>query len=230
MTVTLRVNRLWLGLGAALVAAGVWWLRTRASYHDYTNLPPTASGPWVAFGDSLTEGVGASPGQDYPSLLARRLNVPIVNLGRAGDTTADGLDRLDQVLRLQPRVVFLCLGGNDGLQRRPAAETLANLGTIIDRLQAQGSFVVLIGVRSASLLDKNDKPFRRLARQKRVFYVPDILAGVFPNPAYMADAVHPNDAGYQRIAERLDRALRPLWPQLMAPSPRPPAQPNAPVP
>lgn len=214
MTVTLRVNWLLAGLAVALAATAAWWLWGRAARFDYANLPPTAIGPWVAFGDSLTEGVGASPGQDYPSLLAQRLNVPIVNLGRAGETTADGLNRLDQVLRLQPRVVLLCLGGNDGLQRRPAEEMLSNLATLIDRLQAQGSFVVLIGVRSASLLDKNDKPLRRLARQKRLLYVPDILAGVFPNPAYMADAVHPNDAGYQRIAQRLEEALRPWLPQL----------------
>ena len=49
---------------------------------DYTNFPPTTAGPWVAFGDSLTEGYGASPGNDYPALLGRKLGVSIQNFGK----------------------------------------------------------------------------------------------------------------------------------------------------
>lgn len=194
-----------------VVIAVLWWRREGP---NYVNFPPAAAGPWVAFGDSLTEGYGASAGQDYPALLSQRLGVPITNLGRSGDTTADGLKRLENLARLQPRVVLLCLGGNDSLNREPGKQTFANLATMIDRLHEGGSFVVLIGIRSASLRDRNEKHFKQLARDKRVLYVPDMLRGLAFKPLFMSDAIHPNDAGYQRIAERLEKSLRPLLPEL----------------
>lgn len=200
-----------------LAAAAVWLGRSWFERYDYVNFPPSASGPWVAFGDSLTEGIGATEGHDYPRALGQRLGVAILNQGRSGDTTAAGLARLDDVLRLNPRVVLLCLGGNDGLQRSSQSQMLANLGTIIDRLHQQGAFVVLMGVRSATLRDQNRKPFRQLAREKQVFHVPNILEGVFAKPIYMSDALHPNDEGYRRIAERLAQQLEPLLPELKRP-------------
>jgi lysophospholipase L1-like esterase len=200
-----------------LAAALYWWL-TRPSAP--INLPPRAIGPWIAFGDSLTEGHGASEGRAYPAVLGANLGVPILNLGASGETSADGLLRLDAVAKQRPRVVLLCFGGNDALNQVPLTRTLANLGAIIDRLQAEGSFVVLIGIRSASLLDQNEKYFAQLAREKRVLYVPDMLRGVAFKPIYMSDAIHPNDEGYKRIAARLEKVLRPLLPELTGPPPR----------
>ena len=199
-------------LAPTLIAALLYWWINRPPLP--VNLPPTATGPWIAFGDSLTEGYGATDGHAYPAQLSRSLGVPILNLGVSGDTTADGLKRLDAVARQQPRVVLLCLGGNDALNQVPRERTVTNLGAIIDRLHAEGSFVVLIGIRSASLRDKNEKAFARLAREKRVLYVPDFLKGIAFKPVYMSDAIHPNDEGYKRIAERLEKVLRPLLPRL----------------
>ena len=114
-------------------------------------------------------------------------------------------------------MVLLCLGGNDSLNGQPRQQTFANLAAIIDRLHREGSFVVLIGVHSASLRDRNEEHFARLAKEKRVFYVPNILKGVLFKPVYMSDAIHPNDEGYDRVAERLEKALRPLLPKLKPP-------------
>ena len=198
------------------LAAG--WFLFRSSRADYVNFPPQATGPWIAFGDSLTEGYGASEGASYPAVLSQRLGLNIANFGTSGHTTADGLKRVEEVARLNPRVVLLCLGGNDTLEQAPRQQTFDNLGAIIDRLQRQGTFVVLIGVRSASLTDRNEKYFKSLAREKRALYVPNILKGIFPKPVYMHDAIHPNDEGYRMIADRLEKALRPLLPQLRPPS------------
>ena len=178
------------------------------------NFPPTAIGPWVAFGDSLTEGYGASEGNNYPALLGSRLGVRIINKGRSGDTTAEGLTRVEEVLQLQPRVVLLCLGGNDSLNQESKKQTFANLAAIIDSLRQNGSFVVLIGIRSASLRDRNESYFRQLADEKQVLYIPNILKGVAFKPIYMSDAIHPNDEGYKQIAIRLEKVLRPLLPKL----------------
>lgn len=202
----------WLGgVGLLLAGAVIYW---RSQRLELINLPPLARGAWVALGDSLTAGEGAESQQDFPTLLAERLGVRMVNLGANGETTAGGLARLSEVTALRPRVVLLCLGGNDTLRRVPAEVTFGNLGVIIDRLQADGAFVVLIGVRSASILDRNRGSFRSLAREKRVLLVPDILAGVLGNPDLMADAVHPNAEGYRRIAGRIEEALEPHLGQL----------------
>jgi len=181
---------------------------------NYVNFPPSAPGPWVAFGDSLTEGFGASEGRSYPALLATRLGVSILNRGVSGETTGDALRRVETITTLTPRVVLLCFGGNDSLQQKPAEETFHNLATLIDTLHQQGSFVVLLGVHSASLRDKYAAPFARLAREKRVLHLPNLLQGVMFRPVYMSDALHPNDAGYEKIAERLESVLRPLLPRL----------------
>jgi acyl-CoA thioesterase I len=201
-----------LTLGTAVTLA-VWWLLWPERV-AYTNFPPPANGSWVAFGDSLTAGYGAAPGNDYPTLLGQRLGINIVNLGQSGATTGDGLRRLEQVTRLNPRVVLLCLGGNDGLQQVPRAQTFGNLAAIIDHLHQQGAFVVLIGVRSATVRDKSASYFRELAREKRVLYVPDMLRGVLGRPQLMADYIHPNDEGYAVIAGRLEKELQPLLPGL----------------
>jgi lysophospholipase L1-like esterase len=176
---------------------------------NYKNFPPTAKGDWVAFGDSLTSGFGANEGQDYPSVLSKNLGIKIRNFGVPGNTSADGLNRVEQIAALEPRVVLLCLGGNDGLRSIPPEQMISNIGVIIDRLQQGGSFVILIGVHSASFRDKNAPYFKKLAKEKRTLYVPDILDGVLGSPSLMSDHIHPNEAGYQKIAERLEGILRP---------------------
>ena len=185
----------------------------------YENLPPRGNGPWVAFGDSLTEGYGANSGADYPSRLSKLLDVPIQNLGFSGENSADGLKRITAVEALEPRVVLLCFGGNDVLQSVPRAQMFANIGAMIDRLHARGTFVVLIGIRGPSLVgDANAKGFKQLAKEKKVMHVPNILDGILSQPSLMSDYVHPNDAGYAKIAERLEKALRPLLPKLQSES------------
>jgi acyl-CoA thioesterase-1 len=195
-----------------LIAVGVWWLWP--AHTNYANLPPTATGPWIAFGDSLTAGYGAGDKHDFPTLLGTKIGISIQNSGHNGETSQDGLNRIDSVAKRNPRVVLLCFGGNDALQQVAREQTFANLGVIIERLQAQGTFVVLIGIRSATLRDKNASWFEKLAKQKRVLYIPNILDGVLTHPNLMSDEVHPNDNGYAVIADRIAHVLEPLMPQL----------------
>jgi len=193
-----------------LILGGCHWL----SENQYVNLPPKAGTTWVAFGDSLTAGFGAAEGHDYPTLLSERLGMKIINQGRPGDTSREGLVRIDDVLKLDPRVVLLCFGGNDSLQSLPKDQTIANVGAIIDRFVAHGSFVVLIGIRSASVRDKNESFFKKLGKEKKVLYVPNFLKGVLGDPGLMSDYVHPNDAGYEFFAARLEKILQPYLPRL----------------
>jgi acyl-CoA thioesterase I len=181
----------------------------------FTNFPPDRGTTWIAYGDSLTSGEGASDGHSYPALLSQRIGVDILNRGIPGNTTEGGLNGIDDVTRLNPKVVLLCLGGNDGLQAVPAQQMFGNLRLIIDRLHQAGAFVVLIGVRSASLLDKNEAGFKALAKDMKLLYVPNILSGLIGDPSLMADQVHPNDQGYAVIAARLESALQPVMSKLL---------------
>jgi lysophospholipase L1-like esterase len=195
-----------------LLGVGIYFLANRKPH--YTNFPPRATGDWIAFGDSLTAGYGASPGNDFPTLLGKKLGLKIVNKGVPGDTTENGLNREEEIVRLQPRVVLLCFGGNDALQQLPVEKTFSNLAAMIDRLQETGTFVVLIGIRSASISDRYASHFKKLAKEKHVLYVPNILSGILGTPHLMSDYVHPNDEGYNVIADRLEKILNPLLPQL----------------
>ncbi|HMO78256.1 MAG TPA: GDSL-type esterase/lipase family protein [Candidatus Paceibacterota bacterium] len=90
---------------------------TVANLNNITNYPPK-NGPVVAFGDSLTAGVGATANQDYVSQLQRQAGVNIINAGVSGDTTAEALARLNRdVLVYNPSVVIIWLGGNDIISR-----------------------------------------------------------------------------------------------------------------
>ena len=96
----------------------------------------------IAFGDSLVSGYGANPEDDFVSLLSQDIGRPIVNLGVNGDTTADGLARIDELNAYHPKVVLLLLGGDDALQQVPVDETFQNLAEIIQNMQQRGAIVL----------------------------------------------------------------------------------------
>jgi acyl-CoA thioesterase-1 len=172
---------------------------------------PTTGQSIVAFGDSLVEGRGATPGHDFVSVLSRRLGVPIINAGRSGDTAGAALSRLDHaVLAQNPRVVIVLLGGNDFLRRVPREETFGHLATIVERIRRRGAAVVLVGVTVGLLRDPYGAEYEALARRTSAGLVPDILDGIIGHADRMSDAIHPNDQGHQMIADRLEPALRDL--------------------
>lgn len=191
----------------AAVLALVWWLRAG----DPRAAPPTAGSQVVAFGDSLVEGVGTTSGHDFVSVLSARLDVPIVNAGRRGDTTRTALDRLDAaVLMRDPRVVIVVLGGNDFLRRVPREETFRNLDTIAGRIRARGAAVLVAGLSLGIVTDSYGDEYETVARRHSAGLVPDILGGILNRPELMADHIHPNDRGHAVMADRLEPALRDL--------------------
>ncbi|MDB5224418.1 MAG: Acyl-CoA thioesterase [Candidatus Adlerbacteria bacterium] len=198
-------------IGSIILVAAivVGYVALRPSIPTITNYPPH-DGPIVAFGDSLVAGYGAEDGHGFVDDVSAQIGEPIVNLGVSGDTTAQGLARIDKVVALNPRIVIVLLGGNDYLRKVPRAETFANLRTIIDTLQAQGSIVVLLGVRGGLITDNFASEYAALAAQTHSVYVTDVLADLLGNKTLMYDEVHPNDAGYQVIAGRVSAALKPV--------------------
>lgn len=167
----------------------------------------------VAFGDSLVQGVGATKDNDFVKVLEGMIKQPIINMGVSGNTTAQGLKRLDEVIEKNPKIVLVLLGGNDFLRKVPIEETFANLETIISRLQENETTVVLLGIRGGLLNDPYKEKFEKLAKEKNVSYVPDVLSGLLGKKQYMSDAIHPNDLGYKKIAEKIYPVMRMLTEQ-----------------
>lgn len=191
-------------LSLALIAGIALWFFNRKE--NITNYPPQGEAI-VAFGDSLVEGVGSNGGGDFVSILSKSVGEPIINMGVAGNTTRDGLARVDEVLKKNPKIVLLLLGGNDFLRKIPREETFSNLSQIIDRIHERGALVILLGVRGGLLSDGYGEYFEDLADTKRTLYVPNVLAGLLARDEYMADSIHPNNAGYAIISAKILPAL-----------------------
>ena len=165
----------------------------------------------VAFGDSITEGVGsAGPGTTYPEQLAERLGRPVVNLGVSGDTTAEGLARIDQVIAEDPWLVVVELGGNDLLHQVPIERTEANFDAILERLLAARVVPVLVEIRGPLFGGRYRDLFERLRDRYHVPLIEDALPDVLSDPALKSDEIHPNAAGYAKLAEAVARELAPI--------------------
>jgi acyl-CoA thioesterase I len=172
----------------------------------------------VVLADSLA--LSPSNQQSFPTHLQAHLNragmnALVVNSSGWGDTTADGLRRLDAALAEGTRVLVLALGANDGLDGEPIALIERRLDEIITRAQARSIRVLLCGMETPPTHGLNyslefHRIFPRLAAARDTGLVPFILAGVLVNPELTADGVHPNAAGAQRIAETIWPYLEPM--------------------
>ena len=164
----------------------------------------------VAFGDSLTAGTGAdAPGDVYPAVLGRLLGREVINSGVPGETSAEGLQRLPEVLaKHRPKLVLLCLGGNDTLQRLDPKQTADNLKAMAQMAQTHGAAVVLIGVPDRNLFGGVPDYYAEIATALNLPYEGEVINKVLRDPTLKSDHVHANSAGYRRIGERLAQLLR----------------------
>jgi acyl-CoA thioesterase-1 len=175
----------------------------------------------LAFGDSLTAGLGVSTRESYPSQLEARLHAMgysyrVINAGISGDTTAGGVRRLDWAIKTKPDVVILALGANDGLRGIPLNEVRTNLGQMIKRLKTESIPVVLAGMK----LPPNYGPmytvgfsnlYAQLARENDIPLIPFLLEGVAAHPELnQEDGIHPTAEGYRRVVDNILPVLLPL--------------------
>src|SRR5262245_52630829 len=114
---------------------------------------PPARPRIVAFGDSLTIGLGLLEQEAYPALLQRKIDdagykFEVVNAGVSGDTSAGGLRRLDWALEGDVKVLIVGFGGNDGLRGLPVSQMKDNLSEIVDRARERNIIVILAGMEA----------------------------------------------------------------------------------
>lgn len=166
----------------------------------------------VAMGDSLTVGYGVAACEAYPARLERKLHdaghaCRILSAGVNGEKSGEALARLDQILALEPDVVILQTGTNDGLRGVSPEEMHRNIDAIVGRLHDRGIRVVLAGMRNLKERAGNyNQEFAQVyplvAERYGIILIPEFLAGVAGQPALnRADGIHPTGEGYRLVVE-----------------------------
>ena len=163
----------------------------------------------VAFGDSLTYGTGAPENESYPAVLSQLTGRQVIRAGVPGELTAQGLQRLPEVIEeYRPQLMIVCLGGNDMLRKVNAAEIKSNLRAIIKAIKDRGIAVVLVGVPQPALITSAPEFYGEIAKEFAIPYEGKIVTSVLYSPDMKADPIHPNAKGYRRMAEALAELLR----------------------
>lgn len=163
----------------------------------------------LAFGDSLTHGTGARAEESYPVVLGQLIGRTVVRAGVPGEQTAGGLARLPDVLdEHQPKLVIVCLGGNDMLRKGTPANIEANLREILKTIKSRGLDALLIGVPAPAVITRPPDFYSKLAKEFGIPYEGDIVTSVLYKSDLKSDPIHPNAAGYRKMAEAIAELLR----------------------
>ncbi len=185
-----RVILCWLLL--AMVSCG--------SGQELTTLPSGAR--ILAFGDSLTFGIGVPADQSYPAVLAELTGFEVVRSGVPGEISAVGLRRLQSVLdETSPALVIICHGGNDVLRRLPVNQTAANLESMIRIVQGSGSQVVVLAVPKPGIFPASYSYYDRLDQLTGVVVEYDLIRDLQMDASMKSDPIHFNRQGYRKMAQ-----------------------------
>jgi len=163
----------------------------------------------LAYGDSITFGTGAGPGESYPEQLGRLTGRRVVNAGVPGEVTAAGLARLPEVLeREQPALMILCHGGNDLLGRLDQKQAGGNLAAMVRLARERGVAVVLVAVPAPDMSLSPPAFYADVAREAGIPLEAKALPRILGKGSLKADYIHPNGAGYRQLAEALAALLK----------------------
>jgi len=168
----------------------------------------------MLYGDSLMAGYGLSQNENLSSVLPSKFNLAesqlqIINASVSGNTSSNGLARLDWSLEDKPNIVILCLGANDMLRGIDPKLTKQNLNQIIEKMIQNGAKVILAGMRSPESMGQNyqqefDLIYQELAEEHEVIFMPFLLEGVALEKDYLqSDYKHPNALGVNIMASNL---------------------------
>lgn len=173
-------------------------------------LPKLAPGAVVlAFGDSLTFGTGATPSESYPAALERLIGRKVVAAGVPGEVSAEGLERLPRAIEeAKPALLILCHGGNDFLRKLGEDAAAANVRAMARLAQQQGIAVVLVATPKPGFGVSKVKFYEEIGKELAIPVEAEVLADVLTTGSLKSDLVHPNAAGYKRMAEAVAKVLK----------------------
>jgi len=195
----MRQLLLTLTLGCSILLAG-------CSEPELSYIPEQAT--ILAFGDSLTVGVGTSTEHSYPAVLQRLSNRQVINAGVSGETTAAGLARLPALLdRYSPKLVVLLEGGNDILRNQSQQQLKLNLIQMIELSQQRDIELVLIGVPEKKLFSDSAPLYSELAEQYNLVHDNEIIADLLRSASNKSDPIHFNQQGYRNLALRIHQLM-----------------------
>jgi acyl-CoA thioesterase I len=163
----------------------------------------------LAFGDSLTFGTGANEDESYPAQLEKIIQRRVVRAGVPGEVTAQARARLPEALdEHTPRLLLLCIGGNDFLRRLGNEQAERNVREMVKLARSRGISVLLIGTPEPGFTVSPPAFYAGIAKEFRVPYEEGIIGQVLKDRTLKADPIHPNARGYKMIAERLAETLK----------------------
>ncbi|MDX1295032.1 MAG: arylesterase [Sulfurimonadaceae bacterium] len=166
--------------------------------------------PILAFGDSLTFGLGAQPYQSYPAMLQRMSGVKVINAGVSGEVSGNGLKRLNAELEQhQPALLILCHGGNDILRGLSKEALKTNLSAMVRLAKQKDIDVLVVGMPDLSALGFRALPlYKEVANEHDTMYESGIIGKIMRNTGLKSDRIHPNAEGYRLMAEAFYDVLK----------------------
>jgi len=163
----------------------------------------------LAFGDSLTYGTGANAEESYPAVLQTLLGRTVIRSGVPGEVTAESLERLPGALgEYSPKLMILCIGGNDFLRQLGEQQAADNIRAMIKLAKDKGVEVVLVGVPKFGLMLSPPDFYRQIAEEFHIPYDDGIMHKVLINRDLKSDEIHPNAQGYRLFAKTIAALLK----------------------
>ena len=164
----------------------------------------------LAFGDSLTYGYNVQPAQSYPALISQWTSIEVINAGIPTETSEDGLRRLPALLEDSSiKLMILCFGGNDIIQKSSMATLKSNLKTMIQMAKKKDMDVLLIAVPNINLFGLSPLTlYEEVAEEENIPLVSGLLVEILSKPSLKSDQIHPNALGYKQMAEKIYESLR----------------------
>lgn len=163
----------------------------------------------LAFGDSLTYGTGATLETSYPAYLSQLIGFQVINAGVPGEETEQGVHRIAETLDDNaPKLVIVCLGGNDLLRKRSPEVIKQNLENIINQIKARKIEVILIAVPEPKLSLHMPNFYRDIGKTLQIPVDTYTLRRLLSEPQYKSDYIHLNAQGYREMAINIASFLR----------------------